>query len=77
VSGETAEPLYLTASQVGALVQLSAKSIYRLAEKDPSFPVVKVGGSLRFPRDRVLRWLADREQGRPRLTVARGERRPA
>jgi predicted DNA-binding transcriptional regulator AlpA len=57
---------YLTAEQLGAILQLSPKSVYRLAKSDPSFPVLKIGGSVRFPRERVLRWLRDREQGRAR-----------
>lgn len=71
------QPVYLTAKQVGQLVQLSAKSIYRLAEADATFPVARIGGSLRFPRDRVLRWLRDREQGRPQLQAVRTTERSA
>ena len=54
---------FWTAEEVGKLVRLSDKSIYRLAKEDPTFPVVKVLGSLRFPKDRVQRWLAKRTQG--------------
>ena len=60
------EASHLTAEQVGAMLQLSAKSIYRLAAADPSLPMLKVGGSVRFPRERLERWLRDREQGRAR-----------
>ena len=60
---------YLTPAQVGKMLQLSAKSIYRLAKDDPSMPMLKLGGkrggSVRFPRERLERWLRDREQGRP------------
>ena len=54
---------YLTAAQVGELLQLSAKSIYRLANADPSMPMLKLGGTVRFPRERLERWLRNREQG--------------
>ena len=57
---------YLTAAQVGELLQLSAKSIYRLAADDPTMPMLKLGGTIRFPRERLERWLRDREQG-PRI----------
>jgi excisionase family DNA binding protein len=57
---------YLTAEQVGELLQLSAKSIYRLAKADPTLPMLKLGGAVRFPRERLERWLRDREQGTPR-----------
>jgi len=54
-------PEYLTADQVGGMLQLSAKSIYRLAKADPTFPQIKLMGSLRFPRERLMRWLRARE----------------
>ncbi len=59
----SAAPTYLTAGQVGVMLQLSAKSIYRLAKQDPTFPQLKLAGSVRFPRERLMRWLRDREQG--------------
>jgi excisionase family DNA binding protein len=60
---------YLTAGQIAELLQVSAKSIYRWAADDPTFPKLKIGGTVRFPRERFLRWLRDREQGsrRPRM----------
>ena len=58
---------YLTAEQVAELLQLGAKSIYRLAKSDPTMPMLKLGGTVRFPRERLERWLRDREQG-PRMS---------
>ena len=58
------DPVYWKAKKVGIVMDLSDKSVYRLAKSDPTFPCVKIGGSLRFPRDRVLRWLAQRTQGK-------------
>lgn len=58
------EPDYWKAEQLAEVVQLSTKSIYRLMRDDPTFPHVRVGGALRFPRERVLRWLAKRTQGK-------------
>jgi excisionase family DNA binding protein len=58
---------YLSAEEVAGILQLSPKTIYRLAKTDPTFPMLKLGGAVRFPRDRLLRWLWDREQGRPRI----------
>jgi excisionase family DNA binding protein len=57
---------YLTPTEVAEMLQLSAKSIYRLAKADPTMPMLKLGGTVRFPRERLERWLRDREQGRPR-----------
>jgi predicted DNA-binding transcriptional regulator AlpA len=73
-------PEYLTADQVGELLQLSAKSVYRLAASDPTFPMLKLGAgrnaTVRFPRERLLRWLEQRTQGvrplrRPVLSLAK------
>jgi excisionase family DNA binding protein len=58
---------YLTADEVGTILRLSPKTIYRLAKADPTLPMLKLGGAVRFPRERLLRWLWDREQGRPRI----------
>ncbi len=57
--------LYLTVEQVSTIVQLSKKTIYRLVKADPTLPALVLGGSVRFPRERLLRWLRDREQGQP------------
>lgn len=62
----TAAPAYLTVDQVGEMLQLSGKTIYRLVTKDPTMPALRLGGTVRFPRERLERWLRDREQGRPR-----------
>jgi len=62
--GAEAEPIYDTAEDIGKIIKLSSKTIYRMAAQDPSFPSLRIGGSVRFPRDRVLRWIRDREQGR-------------
>jgi excisionase family DNA binding protein len=54
---------YLTGDQLAALLQVSAKSISRWASSDPSMPVLRIGRTVRFPKERVLRWLRAREQG--------------
>ena len=58
---EEREPEYLTAAQVGNMLQISPKSVYRLAAKDPTFPQLRLMGSIRFPRERLARWLKSRE----------------
>lgn len=62
--GADTEPIYDKAEDIGKMVTLSSKTIYRIAKQDPSFPSLRVGGSIRFPRERVLRWFREREQGR-------------
>lgn len=60
------EPVYLTPDQVAELLQVKVKTVYGWASDDPTMPKLKIGGTVRFPRERLLRWLADREQGRAR-----------
>jgi len=49
------------------MLQVSEKTLYRWAGSDPTLPALRIGGTVRFHRDRLLRWLRDREQGRPRI----------
>ena len=69
---------YLTAAQIAELLQVSEKSVYRWAAGDPTFPKLKIRGTVRFPRERVMRWLREHEQGfgwprmqKPVLVVAK------
>jgi excisionase family DNA binding protein len=57
---------YLTAEQVAELLQVSGKSVYRWAAQEPSLPTLRIGATVRFPKERLLAWLRSREQGRPR-----------
>ncbi len=66
VAGVPPAPAYLTAEQVGQMLQVSGKSVYRWLKDDPTMPALKIGGTVRFPRERLERWLRDREQGRAR-----------
>lgn len=56
-------PDYLTGEQVAALLQVSVKSVQRWASTDSSMPVLRIGRTVRFPRERLVRWLKTREQG--------------
>ena len=69
------EAEYLTPADVSMLLQVSLKSVYRWVGEDASMPAIwlgrsggprKHGGTLRFPRQALLRWLQSKEQGRPR-----------
>ncbi len=59
------DPAYLTPAEVAELLRVSEKSVYRWAKTEPTMPVLKLGGSVRFPRERLLRWLEQRTQGTP------------
>src|SRR2546428_10174834 len=60
-TGAVAE--YLTAGQIAELLQVSEKSVYRWAAGDPTFPMLKIGGTVRFPRQRPIYCRRKREQG--------------
>jgi hypothetical protein len=55
---------YWSPEQVAQLLQVSTKTVYRLAAANPDLPRLPLPGVLRFPRQRLLRWLRDREEGR-------------
>ena len=65
---------YFTPGDVAELLQVSVKSVYRWAGKDPAMPVLRIGGLVRFPRERFLAWLRSSEQGAGR---ARQSRKPS
>ena len=48
---------YMTVPEVAELLKLSEKSVYRLAQKK-ELPGFKVGGSWRFRRGDIDRWIA-------------------
>src|SRR2546428_677369 len=60
-TGAVAE--YLTAGQIAELLQVSEKSVYRWAAGDPTFPMLKIGGTVRLPPRRLGNWLHERQQG--------------
>lgn len=70
-------PYYLTSEEVAALLRVSEKTLSRWAAKDPSFPVLKIAGTVRYPRERLLRWLASREQGQRTRSPLHPARKPA
>src|SRR5215467_3034162 len=61
MSTQNALPEYVTPQEVAAMLRLSVKSVYRMAAADLTMPQLRFGGSLRFPRERLLRWLRARE----------------
>jgi excisionase family DNA binding protein len=48
---------YLTPAEVGVLLKVSRMTVYRWAQEDPSMPVLRIAGTMRFPRARLERWL--------------------
>ena len=66
VAGSVPAPAYLTPSDLAGELQVSEKSVYRYAKDNPTMPQLHIGGVLRFPAERVRKWLRARE-GRPVL----------
>jgi predicted DNA-binding transcriptional regulator AlpA len=72
------EPIYLKAEDVAALLQISRASVFRMARRDRTMPCLAIAGIVRFPRERLLLWLRQREQGavaRPRASKTAPEAR--
>jgi excisionase family DNA binding protein len=55
--------VYLTPAEAASLLRVHPKTLMRWAREDPTFPVFKMGATVRYPRERLQRWLRDREQG--------------
>jgi excisionase family DNA binding protein len=72
--GPIREPMYLTARDVAQLLQVAPSTIFRWVKRDRTVPALVLGGVVRFPRERLLVWLRQREQGgvaRPRVSRRR------
>jgi excisionase family DNA binding protein len=61
-------PIYLTTRQVAELLQVDPTTVFRWASTEPTMPATRIGGTVRFHRERLLRWLDAREQGRRRAS---------
>ena len=60
---KSATTLYLTAEQVGELLQVSPRTVQRWALEDASMPALRLGRTVRFPRAELERWFARSTQG--------------
>ena len=49
--------VWLTINEVAAELRVSPKTLYKVAERDRSFPAIRVGGLLRISLARLERWL--------------------
>jgi excisionase family DNA binding protein len=65
-AGQPAHQLdpYLDATDVARMLKVSTKSVLRWASSDKSMPTLRIGKTVRFPRERLMAWLREREQGR-------------
>jgi excisionase family DNA binding protein len=68
-------PMFLTAQQVAELLQVSEKSVLRWAAQDPSMPALRIGRTLRFPREQLLAWFKTNTQGFGRPRTHKGTHR--
>jgi len=48
ISSSTQVAVYLTPKEVADLLRVSEKSVYRWARDDPSMPMLRLGGTVRF-----------------------------
>ena len=59
---ETGAPQYLTPAQVATMMQVSEKTVYRIAATDASMPATRFGKAVRFRADLLDRWLTAHTQ---------------
>lgn len=56
---ENMEPLLITAEQVAALLQVSARTVWRLRSAGKLPKPVEVGGSVRWNSEQMRKWIAE------------------
>jgi excisionase family DNA binding protein len=67
-------PEFLTAQEVGALLQIDVKTIYRYVQRG-LIPYIRIQSNLRFRKREVLEWIAHQSHPkRTAMSVARGFR---
>ncbi len=64
-------PAYLTPKQVADLLQVNEKTVIRWSLSDTSMPVLRRGRVVRFPRERLMDWLARQEPRGARRSAQR------
>jgi excisionase family DNA binding protein len=63
---------WLTPAETAAWLRVNAKLVYRLAKEDPTFPAVKLTGSvLRIRRSRLDRWLEQHHRPPEAIAVSK------
>ena len=70
---KTATPQYLTAEQVGELLQVSPRTVQRWALEDASMPATRLGRTVRFPRAELERWIERSTQGSRKSKAVSGK----
>jgi hypothetical protein len=60
----TMDEEYITVAEGAAIPKFSKAKLYRLIKSDPTVPALIIGGTVRLPKQRFLRWLRQHEQGR-------------
>ena len=68
------ESIYISASEVAELVGVDSATVYRWAGTYVDMPVLRIGGVVRFHRQKLLTWLEAREQGPRAQRQAQGGR---
>jgi len=60
---ETRSQYIRTKTVKAEILELPLSSLYAIAAKDPTAPVVRIGGTVMWHRERLIKWLRAREQG--------------
>lgn len=65
VSESRTAPLLLTVQEVADLLRTTRAAIYAAVERGQLPGVIRLGRSLRFRRERLVQWLAEKEADSP------------
>jgi excisionase family DNA binding protein len=64
------EPVYLTAADVGQLLQVHERTVLRWAGEDATMPATRLPGrTVRFERGALMRWLARKQPRRSTVSA--------
>jgi excisionase family DNA binding protein len=56
--------MYVSAETIAQWLDVDSSTVYRWAANDSTVPALRIGGIVRFHRERMLTWLEQRTQGR-------------
>ena len=55
-------PVMLSVNQAAEVLGISNVSLYKLIEKDKSFPVVKLGRRKSIPKEQLKKWIDEKSK---------------
>jgi predicted DNA-binding transcriptional regulator AlpA len=66
------DPLHLREAEAAEMTGLAPSTLAKLRSRGGGPPFIKVGRAVRYPQDRLLRWLDERTQQSSQSAIALG-----